>query len=92
MFSRLLNLFRRRPHAEIEDELEWVMPPSDPLDGPAWDRYWDDQIQHGFAWMFNMFCDDGELIPHLVCIFPVSSVPLLWFIAADLPEVCSLSR
>jgi SAM-dependent methyltransferase len=57
----------RRLPAFIEDDLQWLIPPDDVRDAAAWDRYWTDQITHGVPLqMFDLFCDDRELIAFMV--------------------------
>jgi hypothetical protein len=69
MLSKITQLFnevvRRRKVALSTDdaELDWLFPPPNPLDVAGWDKYWTDQVSHGFGpALFDMFCDDRELV------------------------------
>lgn len=49
-----------------DDDVAWLPPPGTTQDPSAWDRYWTDQASHGLTPpLFDMFCDDEELIRHL---------------------------
>ena len=39
-----------------------MLPPRTLTDSAAWDRYWHDQLVHGYAKLDNMWVMDGELI------------------------------
>jgi len=55
---------RLKPSA---DELAWLLPPSTTSDPAAWDQYWSDQASHGLGpQLFDMFCDDTELVELMV--------------------------
>jgi hypothetical protein len=58
---------RPRPASAIaDDDMEWLSPPCVTQDPSAWDRYWTDQASHGLTPpLFDMFCDDEELIRHM---------------------------
>jgi hypothetical protein len=65
--KQLLDRVRRsanlRSHFFDDPELEWLNPPSDPLDVAAWDRYWNEQVSHGLGPpLSDMFCDDRRLL------------------------------
>jgi hypothetical protein len=70
MFSKFRHLFSRgehrpklEPRVSGEDDLSWLIPPTDPLDVAGWDRYWTEQVKHGLGPpLFDMFCDDRKLI------------------------------
>jgi hypothetical protein len=70
MLSKFKQLFRRgkrtpglSPLPSDDTDLDWLEPPLDPLDVPAWDRYWTEQIRHGLGPpIFDMFCDDRCLV------------------------------
>lgn len=51
------------PQAVADDESAWLFPPKDVHDPAAWDKYWYDQVTHGFGpGLFDMFCDDERLV------------------------------
>ena len=68
MLSKLKRLFNQGLRDTsikdlLDDELDWLNPPADPLDAAAWDRYWTKHMEHGIGpAMFDMFCDDRELV------------------------------
>jgi SAM-dependent methyltransferase len=70
MFSILKRLLgrksRNRQLAEelaLEDDLEWLYPPTNMHSASAWDRYWRDQVSHGLnPELFDMFLSDDSLI------------------------------
>jgi SAM-dependent methyltransferase len=54
-----------RARSEIREQLEqlnWMLPPGTVTDPAAWDRYWQDQLSHGFDGFVHLFVDDGELV------------------------------
>lgn len=54
---------KEQPQFNDDADLEWVNPPEDPLDFATWDRYWIDNIRHGFGPpIFDMFCNDRSLV------------------------------
>lgn len=73
MFSKLKELFGlcgRSPQLEppMDDGLDFLDPPTDPLDAAAWDRYWVLQVTHGLGpALFDMFCDDRNLLRVMTC-------------------------
>jgi hypothetical protein len=70
MFSKPKQLFKRgettlEPQAtpDVDLDLSWLDPPSDPSQRGAWDEYWSEQVRHGLGpALFDMFCDDRDLI------------------------------
>ena len=45
------------------EKYKWFFPPEDPNDVAAWDKYWMDQVSHGFGpLLFDIFCHDRDLI------------------------------
>jgi len=69
MLSKLWRLLRpTQPVAtpqqqDYNDDLSWLNPPANPLDGAAWDQFWLSHINHGIGPQFiDMFCGDSELI------------------------------
>jgi hypothetical protein len=46
-----------------DDEFRWLDLPEDLLDPNGWDRYWNDQISHGYGPpIFDMWCNDRPII------------------------------
>ncbi len=70
MLSKLKQLFSRgdrspdlKPRLDDDTDLDWLNPPTDPLDVSAWDRNWTEQVGHGLGPpLFDMFCDDRHLV------------------------------
>jgi len=51
------------PKLDEEENLSWLVPPPDPLDSAAWDRYWIEQVRHDLGPpLFDMFCNDRKLV------------------------------
>ena len=50
------------------DELDWLRPPINVKDGPAWDRYWQDQMKHGVAGFNDMFLKDESLVRFMIAL------------------------
>jgi len=75
MLSKLRQLFKRGGQciqlnlrdANIADPLDldwdWMIPPADPLDVSAWDRYWTEHVRHEIGPAgFDIFSDDRGLV------------------------------
>jgi len=65
--DRVKPVSQSLPAASVaDDDVEWLHPPCVTQDAGAWDRYWTDQASHGLTPpLFDMFCDDEELIRHM---------------------------
>jgi len=70
MLSRLKRLFNRserstesKPLLDDDTDLDWLDAPTDPLDAPAWDKYWIEHVRHGLGPpISDMFCDERGLV------------------------------
>jgi hypothetical protein len=41
----------------------WMFPPKDVHNAGAWDKYWKDQVEHGWGpRIFDLFCDDNIIV------------------------------
>lgn len=62
LFYRIRDMFRPDPEDDISD-MNWQNPPTNLLDGSAWDQYWIGHIQRGIGpQMIDMFLDDSMLV------------------------------
>lgn len=63
VFRSIAQLFGRGGPSSDEDELAWLNPPADVLDGAAWDQYWKGCVENGLGPPFiDMFCNDRPLV------------------------------
>jgi hypothetical protein len=70
MLSKLKQMFSRggrsskfEPQVDDDAHLRWLDPPTDPRNSAAWDRYWTEQVMHGFGpAVFDLFCHDHDLV------------------------------
>ncbi len=77
MRNFLNKLFSRRPPQQLglevgprsasaqvqdDDDYSWLDPPISLVDPEPWDRFWYEQISHGYGDFVHLFCDDGELV------------------------------
>ena len=54
---------RAAKSSEPDEDLDWLWPPSDIHDVEAWDKHWQQQIEHGLGPpIFDMFCDGAHLV------------------------------
>jgi hypothetical protein len=44
------------------DDLKWLFPPNTVTDAAAWDKYWQDQLEHEIAGIVHLFVANGRLV------------------------------